>query len=89
MFEQQVNYVFLNDGVYQLLNKQDGAAIETKTIGKALGTLNLYGIDNVYVCKDSLSLRQLEVADLVLPATLIGAGELHEMLDNTDCVFNF
>ncbi|NKB31741.1 MAG: sulfurtransferase complex subunit TusC [Pseudomonadales bacterium] len=88
VFEQKVNYVFLNDGVYQLLKHQDAEAINTKTLGNALETLDLYGIENVYVCKDSLAQRALTADDLVIKAIHIASDELKTILAESDSVFN-
>ena len=64
VFEQDVSYVFMGDGVYQLLKGQDGAAIGSKTLGNALETLSLYGIDSVYAERRSLEKRGIDAADL-------------------------
>ena len=45
VFERPLNYIFIGDGVYQLLSKQDPEAIKNKPHGAALETLELYGID--------------------------------------------
>ncbi|MCH2355944.1 MAG: DsrE family protein, partial [Pseudomonadales bacterium] len=66
VFGQTVSYVFLDDGVYQLLKHQDARGIDSKTLGKALETLELYGIENICVDADSLSERGIQGSDLVL-----------------------
>lgn len=88
VFEQDVNYVFLNDGVYQLLRNQKGASIESKTIGNALETLELYGIDSVCVDEESLSQRGLRVEDLVIDVKLLSRQAIATLLHRSDCVFN-
>ena len=47
VFEQSVSYVFTGDGVYQLLKDQNAEAIQAKTLGNAMETLDLYGIEQV------------------------------------------
>lgn len=88
VFEQNVNYVFLDDGVYQLLKGQDAAAIQSKTIGNALEALSLYGIENVYADQHSLNKRGIDVADLLAGMQLIDSDALAKLIDSSDTVFN-
>jgi tRNA 2-thiouridine synthesizing protein C len=88
VFEQQVNYVFLDDGVYQLLKDQNAESIGAKTLGNALETLELYGIETVLVDAFSLAQRGLSTADLLLPAQPVSRAELSAVLRDSDAVFN-
>jgi tRNA 2-thiouridine synthesizing protein C len=88
VFEQDVNYVFLDDGIYQLLKGQDGAAIQSKTLGNALETLALYSIENVYVDQQSLKERGIDAAELLPNIQLIENGALSSLIKNADLVFN-
>lgn len=88
VFEQEVSYVFMGDGVYQLLKGQDGSAIGSKTLGNALETLALYGIENVFVDANSLEARGLKEEDL-LPGLKCVDGETQaKLLEESDTVFN-
>jgi len=87
VFEQNVCYVFLDDGVYQLLKGQDGGTLEQKTLGNALETLALYGIENVYVDRLSLQQRNIDAADLIPSMQLIDAKGIAEIIDDSDTVF--
>ena len=88
VFEQQVNYVFLDDGVLQLLTQQNAEDINTKTLANMLETLDLYGIENVYVDEQSLEQRKLQAADLIIAATPMDRAALTALIDQSDCVFN-
>ena len=88
VFGQTVSYVFLDDGVYQLLKHQDATAINSKTLGKALETLDLYGIENVCVDADSLSERGIQGSDLVLEVEPVSRTHIAELIDQADTVFN-
>ena len=87
VFEQTVNYVFVDDGVYQLLREQNADAIYSKTLSNALETLELYGIQKVYVDTDSLNARHLSKEDLILPADEISAKAIADMIHKSDHVF--
>jgi len=88
VFEQKVSYVFLGDGVYQLLDGQNAECIQSKTLGSALETLDLYGIEDVIVDAQSLRERGLADSDLLISARSVEVEELAELLQKSDLVFN-
>ncbi|GJM12968.1 MAG: protein TusC [Pseudohongiella sp.] len=88
VFEQDVNYVFTGDGVYQLLKGQDGAAIDSKTLGNALETLALYGIEKVYADRGSLSQRGIDEAEILPDLQLVDAASITKLIEQSDTVFN-
>lgn len=88
VFEQQVNYVFMEDGVLQLLKGQDAGNIGSKTLGNALETIDLYGIENVYVSGESLAKRNLNVEDFVIKVQLAEPEAIAGLLRQADVVFN-
>tara|TARA_B100000959_G_C14940213_1_gene607473 strand:+ start:1308 stop:1694 length:387 start_codon:yes stop_codon:yes gene_type:complete len=88
IYDQDVRYVFLGDGVFQLLKSQHADSISSKTLGKALETLELYGVDKVYVSDQSMEQRGLKSEDLLLPAEFISAEDLSRLIDQSNCVFN-
>jgi tRNA 2-thiouridine synthesizing protein C len=88
VFEQKVNYVFLDDGVFQLLTQQNAEHINSKTLANMLEAMDLYGIENVYVDEQSLEQRKLQAADLIIAATPLNRTSLTALIDQSDCVFN-
>ncbi len=88
VFEQDVSYVFMGDGVYQLLKGQDGSAIDSKTLGNALETLSLYGIENVFAERQSLEARGIAETDLLPGLQLIESAGIADMIGRADKVFN-
>lgn len=87
VFDQTVNYVFLGDGVCQLLAKQCGDKIEFKTFSSALEALALYGVNNIYVEQESLDKLSIKLTDLAIPAKQINKLALAELIDESDLVF--
>ncbi len=83
-----MNYVFVGDGVYQLLKDQNAEGIRSKTLGNAMQTLELYGIERVFVDEEALSNRGLTTDDLLLPVAIVGSTDIAELLDTSDYVFN-
>lgn len=61
-FEQGVSLFFQGDGVYQLIDKQDGSVISVKDYLKTFSAFEFYDIEDIYVCQQSLSERKLSNA---------------------------
>jgi tRNA 2-thiouridine synthesizing protein C len=88
VFEQKVNYLFMDDGVFQLLANQNADGIASKTLGNALETLELYGIDQVMVLKESLASRHISSEDLLFPVQLLSNSDLQSLIESSDYVIN-
>ncbi|MCI5106126.1 MAG: sulfurtransferase complex subunit TusC [Pseudomonadales bacterium] len=88
VFEQDVSYLFMDDGVYQLLSGQNAENIHSKSLGNMLETLDLYGIEKVYVHQDSLAQRKLSSKDLFLEAKGIASKDIATLISQSDCVIN-
>ncbi len=88
VFEQQVNFLFMDDGVFQLIQKQHAEFISSKTIGRALETLELYGIEQVLVDAASLQERHIAADDLSIPVKILKAKEVRQLTTNSDVVIN-
>jgi tRNA 2-thiouridine synthesizing protein C len=58
-FEQPISLFFQGDGVWQLIQEQDGAVISIKDYLKTFSAFEFYDIEEVYVCQASLAERNL------------------------------
>lgn len=88
VFEQKVNYIFMDDGVYQLIGNQNATGINSKTLSAALETLDLYGIENIYIDADSLEQRGLSQSDLALQGERVNRKIISDIIESSDTVFN-
>ena len=88
VYEQDIELLFLGDGVYQLLRNQDGASIGEKTLGNAMEALELYGIDKPLAEAAALAERNLRAEDLVIPAEALDAQGIRDLIEQSDVVFN-
>jgi len=64
-FEQDVSLVFLDDGVYQLMDGQETGGIGMKNFSPAYRALGDYDVTKLYVEKESLEERGLSLDDLM------------------------
>ena len=63
-FEQEVQLVFIDDGVYQLVKDQSTDGIGMKNFSKTYAALGDYDVNQIYVDEQSLKDRGLTMDDL-------------------------
>ena len=102
-FEQDVCVAFIDDGVFQLTQGQDTAGCGMKNFSPTYRALGDYEVTRVYVEKESLEARGLEVSDLMeltwededddyaeKPSIhVVERAELARLMDEQDALFNF
>ena len=102
-FDQEVNLMFLDDGVYQLTKGQDTKGIGMKNFSPTYRTLGDYEVKNIYVDRDSLEARGLTQDDLVQIAwedfeteeevenivEVTDSDRVRELMAEADVVFSF
>ncbi|MGJ8679918.1 sulfurtransferase complex subunit TusC [Paraglaciecola sp.] len=74
-FGQEVSLFFIDDGVFQLLAHQSPENIQAKAYFKTFSALEFYDIENIYVCEESLKVRNLDISSLCIPVTLLSHTE--------------
>ncbi len=87
-FDQKVQLVFLNDGVYQLTNQQQAELKQRKNISKTLSALALYDVNDVYVDKDSLEERGLKPEQLFSDAMPVDHEKINQLIQQADAVMS-
>lgn len=86
VFEQQINYVFMGDAVWQLLRGHNPEGIGAKNTMTAMQALELYGVDRIYALDESLTARGLTAAHLQIPIAVISKAELQLLISTSDVV---
>jgi len=87
VFDQQVNYVFMDDGVQQLRRGQEPAAIDAKNLSAAFTALPLYDVNNIFVDAESLQRRGLSPEQLVIDIIVCDSDKIAELIRQSDAVF--
>ncbi len=102
-FEQDVSLAFVDDGVYQLMQNQDTAALGSKNFTPTYRALGDYEVSKIYVEQESLELRGLAKDDL-MPLVyededddwaekdsihVVSSAELAEIIEQQDVILNF
>ncbi len=91
-FEQEVNLVFIDDGVYQLKGNQNtsvNSGIGVKDFSKTYRALEDYDIDKLYVDKDSMTARGLTEGDFIVPVQVMDSAQLAELMQQQDVILSF
>ncbi len=81
--------LFMDDGVWQLLANQEGAALQQKNHYAMLSALPLYGVEELFVERNSLDTRHLTAKDLPDNVTIIGTAQASRLLADSDVILGF
>jgi tRNA 2-thiouridine synthesizing protein C len=85
-FDQAVDVMLLDDGVWQLHRGQQPETLTQKNCAAMWQVLEMYGIQSPWVESESLRERNLDTADLVLPVRLVPRAKLAEVFREYDRV---
>ncbi|MBL4835081.1 MAG: sulfurtransferase complex subunit TusC [Pseudomonas sp.] len=74
--------LFMDDGVLQLRKGQDAALLQQKSLTANLGALDMYGIEDVMVCRHSLAERGLHVNQCAVAVDCVDNAQIAALLDH-------
>ncbi|EGQ9180720.1 MULTISPECIES: sulfurtransferase complex subunit TusC [Vibrio] len=86
---EDISVIFMGDGVYQLLLGQDPNNILSKDYAPMLKLFDLYDIEQVFVCSESLTQRGLAQADLVIEAQALSSEQLKDKVQHAGKLLSF
>jgi tRNA 2-thiouridine synthesizing protein C len=87
-FDQDVSVAFLDDGVFQLKKGHDTKGVNMKNFSPTYRALEGYGIEKLYVERNSLAERGLTEADLIVPVEVLDAAALGRLMEEQDVVIS-
>lgn len=87
-FEQPVSLLFMHDSVLQLLADKQCELISQKDYTKSLTGLDLFGINNLYACAESIQKYNLEFNQLLISPKIINQQQINALLQDYDIVLN-
>lgn len=102
-FEQNVQLVFVDDGVYQLTKNQSTDGIGMKGFSKTYAALGDYDVNQIFIDEQSMKDRGLTLDDLQAltyededddwaeksSIKVVNREQLAEIVDNADVLLNF
>ena len=77
---EDLGVFFSDDGVYQLLAEQDPSVILGRHYAPTFGLLDLYDVEQVYVCQRSLDERGIALAQITIPMQVLAPSEWQQTL---------
>jgi len=88
-FNESLSLFFIGDGVYQLAAKHQAALVLQKDFQPMLQMLDLYDVEQIYVCQASLVKRNISMDDLVIKTTFLTPDEMAICLARQDQLLSF
>lgn len=89
-YSENISVFFIGEGVTQLVANQKTAAIFSRDYVPAFKLMDLYDIEDIYVCLDSLKANGLAEAELVLDEPVkLNATKVAELLHRCDKLLTF
>ena len=87
--EEEIGVFFIDDGVLNLLNGQNPELLLQKDFIRTFKLLDLYDIEQRFVCADSLDQYNLNTEQLIISAEKIDRTSLINKLRQVEKVFTF
>ena len=87
--EEDIDVFFIDDGVLNLLDGQNPELLLQKDFIRTFKLLDLYDIEQRFVCADSLDQYNLQTEQLIISAEKIDRTSLINKLSQAEKVFTF
>ena len=87
--EEEIGVFFVDDGVLNLLDGQNPELLLQKDFIRTFKLLDLYDIEQRFVCADSLNQYNLQTEQLIISAEKIDRTSLINKLSQAEKVFTF
>jgi tRNA 2-thiouridine synthesizing protein C len=88
-FEQDVDVLFLGEGVLQLLPDQDSRPLGLKNIGRQLAALPLYDVSRIYVDAEATARYNLDMTEQILDTQQLAPSEIDQLMVEYDHLLGF
>lgn len=89
VYGQVLTLIFIGDGIFQLLNNQYPEAIQQKSFEKQLSAFELYDIDRLFICENSLAQRGVNSTQLSVNCKTLNKSDLSDLLHQQDSLLSF
>ena len=86
---EELSVFFIGDGVYQLVSQQKPLAIACRDFAPTFGMFELYDIENIYVCADSLLERGISDVELIIDVERLAQSEINQRIRQHAIILNF
>ena len=87
-FEQQVTVIFIDDGVYQLLDNQNPELIDNKDYLATMKAFELYDIEHIVASFDDMTCRGIADKPLSMDVEVMPNNQIAQLLTTFDHVLS-
>ena len=88
-YEQAISLFFIGDGVFQVIGDQNATEIEIKDYLKTFSALGFYDIENIFVCQESLTERNLPENFNISNIQVLSNKDFSQRLHQHNVIFRF
>ncbi|GGD02422.1 sulfurtransferase complex subunit TusC [Halopseudomonas salina] len=81
-FGVPTGFLFMGDGVLQLRKGQDASLLQQKSLTANLGALDMYGVEDIMVCRHSLAERGMNIKQCSLAADCVDSAQIAVLLEH-------
>lgn len=85
-FDLPLSILYMDDGVFQLLDQQQSQELEQKDLSANLQALSMFGIEQLYVARQCLALRGLLDSPLAIAAEQLDDQQIQNLIRQYDFV---
>ena len=88
-YSENIDVFFIGAGVTQLLLNQDPEQVLSRDYTAAFKLLELYDIENIYVCESSLEQYKITPSALMIPVIPLSSLDLSDKLHQCNKILSF
>jgi len=88
-FDLPLSILFMDDGVFQLLDQQQPQLLEQKDLSANLQALPMFGIEQLYVAQQCLTQRGLATSTLAVSVDRLDDIQIQQLIRQFDHVMTF
>lgn len=88
-FNESLSVFFIGDAVYQLVEGHNSSGILQKNFQPLFKMLDLYDVENIYVCEQSLQQRCIQQDNLLINVSVLDVAQLKNKLALQDQLLSF
>lgn len=88
-YSEDLNLFFIGDGVFQLLKSQQPEQVLCRDYIATFKMLELYDIDNIFVCRRSLAERGIDDSELLIDVDVLGQDEITAKLHQCQRILSY
>ncbi len=88
-FEQKVNLIYVDKGLFHLVKNQNPEAIDDKSHDKQLSALSFYDIDSIYYDESALTDLGMAKDELIEASSSLTRSQIDKMISQSHHTLNF